>query len=700
MKIIGILTALVLSIFSVNATTTYTSDSVYNVSTNGGPVIANVDVNFSGASADSIEKFYVNFGLKGVNFLYSSNEQAYVDSGSGTVTLTLPSISGSSYAEEYQYQVMSKKTGFAPVSVSAIKYFTTLGSPKITQNPSNKSVCLGSPILLIAASQGATSVNWQKSTNGGVTWNNVSGQGDDSLYIASSVSTDAAMFRLMASNNYGSVSSLSATVTINNPVQITSQPAPSISANPGDDVTAVVQTNITASHLWKKVGSAGNYGGSATLQLNDVAVGYDDGDYFDIVWATNACGTTYDSSTIVTVTVSQFTPDLQVLSVTENTNGSGFEFSLTVNGFSMTTALTALYGIGSITDSVLVTTIGGGGQITLPVSIAGFQPCNTVMVQFKAESGAGITTTVPQSYNTAVVQPDIVNQSLLSANQFSNKLVLNGFGDTKGSCADGICKAVLRWGYTSTSIATIASGGWKNGLSGEVQLSDSILGLAAGTTVWYQWEIVNVANPSLNKKSAALQGQTSTVPTVYSASMSFPQYAVTNFVAGGSGKLTFNASTTDPNGATVYAVHSTDPTIGLQAIPEGPVNVYGASLTTYTLNLTGLTMDDTNYVQLSYTLNTDGSQGTSVIKMFWTPLILGVEEASAEEMVKVFPNPTSDFIMIETQNKGELALSDMLGKIVMKEELVKGVNKFEVSNLPSGLYFYQVGDNSGKIVVR
>ena len=87
---------------------------------------------------------------------------------------------------------------------------------------------------------------------------------------------------------------------------------------------------------------------------------------------------------------------------------------------------------------------------------------------------------------------------------------------------------------------------------------------------------------------------------------------------------------------------------------------------------------------------------------FWVPSGVTAieEEVGSAALVKVFPNPATDFVTIETQNKGGLTLSNILGEVVAEKTLVPGVNKLEVTDLSPGLYFYKVGENAGKLIVR
>lgn len=80
----------------------------------------------------------------------------------------------------------------------------------------------------------------------------------------------------------------------------------------------------------------------------------------------------------------------------------------------------------------------------------------------------------------------------------------------------------------------------------------------------------------------------------------------------------------------------------------------------------------------------------------------GVNEILNSEVVKVFPNPASDVLIIESKKQmEEITITDLLGREV-KNEKVK--SQIDISDLKEGVYFVQIKANEGtavkKIVVR
>ncbi|MFY0672662.1 MAG: T9SS type A sorting domain-containing protein [Bacteroidia bacterium] len=70
------------------------------------------------------------------------------------------------------------------------------------------------------------------------------------------------------------------------------------------------------------------------------------------------------------------------------------------------------------------------------------------------------------------------------------------------------------------------------------------------------------------------------------------------------------------------------------------------------------------------------------------------------EIFAVFPNPATNQINITTEEAGNIAMIDALGKVVVKEKILKGENVFEVGEVPSGFYKLVMTSNSHKIAVR
>ena len=76
-----------------------------------------------------------------------------------------------------------------------------------------------------------------------------------------------------------------------------------------------------------------------------------------------------------------------------------------------------------------------------------------------------------------------------------------------------------------------------------------------------------------------------------------------------------------------------------------------------------------------------------------------VEEIEAPEFA-VYPNPAEDAITIETsKNLQEVTVIAITGEVLSKQE-IRGTTAFDVSSYPSGIYFLQLTNSSGKASIQ
>ncbi|NQU32520.1 MAG: T9SS type A sorting domain-containing protein [Bacteroidetes bacterium] len=118
--------------------------------------------------------------------------------------------------------------------------------------------------------------------------------------------------------------------------------------------------------------------------------------------------------------------------------------------------------------------------------------------------------------------------------------------------------------------------------------------------------------------------------------------------------------------------------------------------------------DDQSSVKLRWIMTSDtASDGTIVSTngiskiddIFITgDMIDGIEEATLAQSIKVYPNPTSDFINIAIEKEAEVSLFDLTGKKLMMLK-ADGSTIINVSEFNSGLYFLRVVDVSSGVVV-
>lgn len=75
-------------------------------------------------------------------------------------------------------------------------------------------------------------------------------------------------------------------------------------------------------------------------------------------------------------------------------------------------------------------------------------------------------------------------------------------------------------------------------------------------------------------------------------------------------------------------------------------------------------------------------------------------DESALESIKIFPNPTSDFINIELTKTSDIQVIDITGKVIYDFKLNEGVHRIELNNLAQGIYYLNTNGVSEKIIKK
>ena len=135
----------------------------------------------------------------------SANNGGNIIAGSGC-SFTVPA--GSTVGAHTVVSTQQNKPG-----ISASTTFNVTApactAPSVTTQPSNQSITYGANASFTAAASGTSpTVQWQKSTNNGTTWNNVSGVTSTTLTLTKpSVSDSGSKYRAVFTNNCGSATS-------------------------------------------------------------------------------------------------------------------------------------------------------------------------------------------------------------------------------------------------------------------------------------------------------------------------------------------------------------------------------------------------------------------------------------------------------------------------------------------------------------
>jgi hypothetical protein len=315
----------------------------------------------------------------------------------------------------------------APVSqngwtLTTITYSGRAAVPSITTQPSNATVNEGSTATFTIAASGATSYQWQSSTNG-TTWASVSGgtgATTASYTTAATVVGDSGkLFRCAATNATGTTNSNSATLAVNAIAPVISAQPAAKSVNVGSTATFSVtaSSSITMTYQWQSSTngttwsnvSTGTGSTSASYTTAATVIG-DSGKSFRCA-VTNATGTT--NSNGATLTVNALAPSITAQPAAQSVIvGSTATFSVTASS-----SVTMTYQWQVSTNGTSWANVSGGTgatttSYTTAATIAGDNGKSFRCVVTNSGSGNLSTTSnaATLTVGTTVVAPAITTQ--------------------------------------------------------------------------------------------------------------------------------------------------------------------------------------------------------------------------------------------------------------------------------------------------
>ncbi|HTS34496.1 MAG TPA: immunoglobulin domain-containing protein [Candidatus Solibacter sp.] len=179
--------------------------------------------------------------------------------------------------------------------------------PSITTQPSSQTVNSGQTATFAVAAAGTVPLSYQWKKGGSI----ISGANSASYTTPATTATDdGSQFSVQVSNPAGSVTSNAATLSVDSPPAITSQPS-NQNVTVGQTATFTVAASGTAplSYQWQKA-SANIAGATSSSYTTPATTLTDSGSQFDVV-VSNSLGNT--TSNAVTLTVTSTAPAIDVL---------------------------------------------------------------------------------------------------------------------------------------------------------------------------------------------------------------------------------------------------------------------------------------------------------------------------------------------------------------------------------------------------
>ncbi|MBL7732602.1 MAG: hypothetical protein JNM88_15605 [Chitinophagaceae bacterium] len=272
---------------------------------------------------------------------------------------TIPSVTSGMNGTAYRCVVTG---GCAPASVTSnCVTLSVATSLSITGQPTDVTTCEGSNASFTVTAAGAGTYQWQVSTDGGATYNNVTNGG---VYSGATAATLNITGATAAMNNYRYRCNLNSTCgnATSNVVALTVNTLPAISAGP-TNVTACTGTNtsfsVTASgtgigYQWQvstdggatynSVPAAAPYSGttSATLTITNITIGLNNYRYRCVVSGACTPAATSGAATLTVLTAVAITSNPADQTICEGSNtsftagatggGLGFQWQVSTDG--------------------------------------------------------------------------------------------------------------------------------------------------------------------------------------------------------------------------------------------------------------------------------------------------------------------------------------------------------------------------------
>jgi Immunoglobulin I-set domain/Immunoglobulin domain len=223
-------------------------------------------------------------------------------SGATTATLT---VTSAQLIHAGDYTVVVTNSVGSATSERAV--LAVLSLPTIAAQPTNRTVAAGSCVVFAVQAGGSPpyGYRWKKGTVALGDGPNVTGAASASLSLCNVQTGDAGTYSCVVTNGVGSVTSTAATLTVNNPPLITSQPTNRTIAVGGSASFTVVATGTgPLAYQWKKgtatvANGAGISGASTpTLTITGAQLAQA-GDYTVII--TNSVGSATSSPAVLVV---------------------------------------------------------------------------------------------------------------------------------------------------------------------------------------------------------------------------------------------------------------------------------------------------------------------------------------------------------------------------------------------------------------
>jgi hypothetical protein len=653
-------------------------------------------------------------------------------------------------AGTYNITIEGTATG-ATTQTAVLVYTINPGSgPTITGQPANQTLCAGGNASFSITATGATNYQWQVSTDGGATWNNIGGATAATLNLTGvTVGMNGNQYRCTASTQCGSTNSNAATLTVNSAATITNQPADAaictgqstqlcISAT-GTGITYQWQSAATCAGPWTNIAGATSSCFTASPATTT--------SYRCVVTATGACAGSVNSNcatvTVATAVVITTQPADQTVC-----EGSGASFTANAGG------------TGLIYQWQLSTDGGANWNNIAGANSSNYSISNVSFTQnghrFRCVINNGVCAT-PGISNAAILT---VNQLAVINTQPTNATICSGSSNSFCVIATGTGLS-YQWQISTNG----CSGPWTN-IAGATSNCYSVVGTstayyrcnvtsgACGNTVSSNCATLTVINPPTITNHPANVQVCSGSNAVFNVSGSSTQTVIYQWQVSTDGGTTWNnisganASTLTVTGATVSMNNNRYRCQLSNATCTTPVNSGAAILTVRQLPSVGLTaapltsllpgqtttLTATPSASTGGTLSTAWTYNTNPLAVTGNTYVVNVEKtgnyqvgiseawpgglvcanaspvvtinAPASSRLFIFPSPNDGRFSVSYYNAGgnntqrQIMIYDAKGAAVYSRKFsIAGpytLLNIDLRQANTGIYFVVVGDAQGK----
>jgi hypothetical protein len=365
-------------------------------------------------------------------------------------------------AGSYVITITGTATG-ATTQTRDLTYTVTPGSgPAITGQPTNQTVCEGNNVSFAITSAAATTFQWQLSTDGGVTYNNVpaaapySGTTTSTLNITGvTLALNNNRYRCIASTQCGSTTSNAGILTVNPATAITVQPANASSCTGATAQFCVTAVGTGLTYQWQTAPSCA-------------------GAFTNIPLATSNC------LTLTGLTIGQNGTAYRCV-----VTGTCTPLSVTSNCVTLAVATTL-----SITSQPTDATICEGANTSFTVAAAG---AGTYQWQISTDGGAtynNVPAAAPYSGTTSATLSITGATAALSGNRYRCQLA--------STCGNATSNGAL---LTVNTLPAVTSSPANATVCTGTNQTFSVT--ATGTGITYQWQVSTDGGVTYNNVPAA-----------------------------------------------------------------------------------------------------------------------------------------------------------------------------------------------------